>query len=77
MPAHNYSAAGFCRARVQPGVRCFRRGDLLEKRRGGGAAVFARTFGGALAPLGSPPFRRGVFAHKAFSLSGIYGRRRT
>ena len=36
-------------ARVLPGARCFR---------GAARRRFAQPFGGALAPLGSPPFRR-------------------
>ena len=43
-------------ARVLPGARCFRGAArrFWAARRGG----FGQSFGGALAPLGSPPFRR-------------------
>ena len=54
-------------ARVLPGARCFRGaaavfgvgGGFWRGRRGGGLwrgrRLFAQPFGGALAPLGSPP----------------------
>ena len=47
-------------ARVLPGVRCFRGAARLflvwaAAVLGGAARLFAQPFGGALAPLGSPP----------------------